>query len=352
MFLRSNPASVRPHVVVVYRNGEPDAILVGRIDLGHIACRLGYIRLNVPAKIMYFVYGALRGNASKENCDLIVASVLESLSQREANVAYMNFLREDSDLYHSAAEKPSVLCRDYLRLTQPHFAATLPASPEEFYGGLSSGARWQAKSKQKKLLKDFNGDVRIRCFREVAELDTMVQDLERVAGKSYQRGLGVGFFDTPTARKQLRLKAERGWLRGYILYLRERPAAFWVGDVNDRTFGSDYLAYDAEFGKYSPGLFLICKVIEDLCKGNGEGVNAIDFATGHAQYKQVLSNQEWCETSVYIFAPTFKGIGLNSIRSLVGGVDQAAKKALVRANLLQKVKKAWRAHARSEAAAQ
>lgn len=350
-FLESNPSTVRPHVVVVERGGKPDAILVGRIDRGLIACRLGYLKLNVPAKIMYFVYGALRGNASKEDCDLIVASILESLSHREANVAYMNFLREDSDLYRAAVQKPSVLCRDYLRLTQPHFTTTLPGSPEEFYGGLSSGARWQAKSKQKKLIKDFDGDVRIRCFHEVAELDTMVQDLEQVARKSYQRGLGVGFLDTPTARTQLRLKAERGWLRSYILYLGDRPAAFWMGDVNDGTFGSDYLAFDVDFGKYSPGMFLICRVIEDFCKST-KGVNAIDFATGHAQYKEVLSNQQWSETSAYIFAPTIRGIGLNSIRSLVGGVDQVVKNVLVRTNLLQRVKKAWRASARSKAAAQ
>src|ERR1700683_64118 len=76
MFLRSNPATVRPHVIVVYREGRPDAILVGRIDLGHIACRVGYLRLNLPAKIMCFVYGALRGNASSENCSLILGSIL------------------------------------------------------------------------------------------------------------------------------------------------------------------------------------------------------------------------------------------------------------------------------------
>jgi len=351
-FLQSNPATVRPHVVVVEREGRPEAILVGRIDLGHVACRLGYLRLNLPAKIMCFVYGALRGNASEEGCKLILSSILEGLSDREADVAYMNFLREDSDLYRLVVQKPNLFCRDYLRITEPHFAATLPASAEKFYQGLSSGAKWQAKSKQKKLIKDFAGDVKIRCFREVAELDGMVQDVEQVARNSYQRGLGVGFLDSPAARRQLRLKAERGWLRGYVLYVAGRPAAFWLGDMNQGTFGSDYMAYDAEFGKYSPGMFLIYKVIEDLCGSNGERVNGIDFATGHAQYKQVLSNQEWCETSAYIFAPTIKGIYLNSVRSVVGGMDRAVKSLLVRTNLLQKVKKAWRAHARSEAAAE
>jgi len=350
MFLESNPGTVRPHVLVVYREGRPDAILVGRIDLGHISCRLGYLQLNLPAKILCFVYGALRGSPSKENCDLIVSSILQSLSDREADVAYMNFLRQDSDLCQLAMKKPGVLSRDYIRITQPHFAITLPATVEEFYRGLSSGARWQAKTKLKKLLKDFGGNVNVRCFRDVSELDAMIRNVEQVAKKSYQRGLGVGFVDKPETREHLRLKAERGWLRGYVLYVAERPLAFWIGDINQNTFGSDYLAYDAEFGKYSPGMVLITKVIEGFCDGNREGVSAVDFATGHAQYKEVLSNQRWSEVSVYICAPSAKGIGLNMVRSFIGGMDQAIKKALAHTTLLQKIKKAWRNHAKPKEA--
>jgi CelD/BcsL family acetyltransferase involved in cellulose biosynthesis len=123
-----------------------------------------------------------------------------------------------------------------------------------------------------------------------------------------------------------------------------------MGDVNQTTFGSDYVAYDGEFGKYSPGMFLIVKVIEGFCDGNREGVARIDFATGHAQYKQVLANQEWQEDSVYIFAPSAKGISLNLVRSLVCAIDQAAKKMLARTNLLQRIKKRWRAAARPKEA--
>ncbi len=154
----------------------------------------------------------------------------------------------------------------------------------------------------------------------------------------------MGFFDCPHTREQLRLKAEKGWLRGYVLYLAERPCAFWIGDINGSTFGSDYIGYDAEFASESPGMYLVMRVIEGFCDGHREGVTEVDFGTGHAQYKQVLSNQQWCETSVYIFAPTLKGISLNLVRSVVGGMDQAIKNVLARTNLLQKVKKAWRDH--------
>jgi CelD/BcsL family acetyltransferase involved in cellulose biosynthesis len=142
------------------------------------------------------------------------------------------------------------------------------------------------------------------------------------------------------------LKAEKGWLQGYVLYLAERPCAFWLGDINGNRFGSDYVGYDAEFASHSPGMYLVMKVIEGFCDGHHEGVTEVDFGTGHAQYKQVLSNQEWCETSVYIFAPTFKGMSINLVRSVIVGTDQLIKKTLARTNLLQKVKKAWRGRAK------
>ena len=76
-----------------------------------------------------------------------------------------------------------------------------------------------------------------------------------------------------------------------MLYIADRPCSFWIGDVNQGTFGSDYLAYDAEFEKYSPGMCLILKVIEGFCDENPQGITEVDFATGYAQYKEVLSNR-------------------------------------------------------------
>jgi len=341
-FLRSNSGTSRPHVLVVYRGGSPDAILVGRVDRARLVCRMGYLRVSPPARIMNFVNGALRGNPASENCDMMVNEILRSLSQGEADLAYLNFLRPESDLYRLATTKPGLLSRHYVRITQPHFGATLPATVEEFYRSLSPKVRKNQKWQAKKLVKDFSGAVRTRCFREEADLETMIQDVEQVAKKSYQRGLEVGFKDSPGMREGLRLKAEKGWLRGYVLYIAERPCAFWLGDINRARFGSDYIGYDADFASYSPGMYLVMKVIEGFCDGNREGVTEIDFGPGHAQYKQVLGNQEWLESSVYVFAPTLKGLSLNVVRSLIVGTHQIIKKALARTSLLKKIKKYWR----------
>lgn len=92
--------------------------------------------------------------------------------------------------------------------------------------------------------------------------------------------------------------------------------------------------------------------MEGFCDGNREGVSALDFGPGYARYKEILSNRRWQETSVYIFAPSLKGINLNLARTVVVGMDQTIKKALANSGLLQKVKKAWRARARPRRAAE
>jgi hypothetical protein len=341
-FLRGNPAAVRPHVLVVYRQARPDAILVGRIDNGKIRCRFGYLETGLTARIMCFVNGALRGNPSAENCKLLVDQILSSLSQGEADVAHLNFLRQESELCRLATKKPGWLCRDYLCMTTMHFAAKLPTTVDELYRSLPAGLRGFNKTKHNKLRREFAGRIEIKCFREVAELDAMVRDLEQVARTSYQRGLGVGFVDSPMVREGLRLKAEKGWLRAYILYLADRPCAFWLGDMNQGTFGGDYVGYDPEFGKYSPGMFLLTKVLEGFCDGNREGVTRVDYGPQSAQYKELLSNERWRETSVYIFAPSLKGIRLNLVRTIVAGMDQTIKRVLGGIGLLQKIKKVWR----------
>lgn len=351
-FLQSNSGSIRPHVLVVYRGGVPDAILVGRIDHGSLTCKLGYLRIKPRAKMMIFVYGALLGNPSRENCELMLNEILRSLSQGEADIAYMNYLREGSDLWELAMKKPGLLSRDYMRTTQPHFATRLPGSVEEFYRGLSWNARQKSKKRERDLLKAFADRVKIRCFRDPCEIDAMSQDVEKVAKTTYQRGLGVGFSDSPAMREGLRLMAEGGWLRAYVLYLGDRPCAFWIGDINQGTFGSDYIGYDAEFGKYSLGIFLVTKVIEGFYSDNGERVTGIDFGPGNAQWKESLSNQQWQETAVHIFAPSVKGVGLNLTRTVVAGADQAIKKMLTSAGLLQKIKKQLRERARPKEATQ
>ena len=72
------------------------------------------------------------------------------------------------------------------------------------------------------------------------------------------------------------------------------------------------------------------------------GVSKVDFGSGTALYKERFGQHMWHEATVYIFAPTLRGIILNVSKSFFSFINNAAKKILDKTNLLQNVKTQWR----------
>ncbi len=341
--LRSNPGILRPHVLAVYREGQPRTILVGRVDCGQIErLRIGYLSIKVHANSLFFVKGALRGEASPHDCELLIRELCNNLRGGEADLAYLNFLREDSSLYVHARKLPPFVCRDRICPSQLHFSATLPSTIDEFYLRFSPKVRKNKRWEAKKIAAEFSSDIKVSRIENVVDVDSLVDTAEKIAKTSYQRGIGVGFFDSVEERARLRQKAANGCLSAYVLYLGGQACAFWIGDVNDGVFGSDYLGFDPAYAKYSPGTYLILRVVESFCNESPRRTNRIDFGTGAAQYKELLADEVCNEIEVYIFAPSFKGVTLNAIKTLTVGANNVLKRTLQRTGLLQKIKKSWR----------
>lgn len=52
-FFRAGTQILRPHVIAIFRDGVPDAILVGRIDRRPMHFRIGYLRFKPKADILF-----------------------------------------------------------------------------------------------------------------------------------------------------------------------------------------------------------------------------------------------------------------------------------------------------------
>src|SRR6185437_9285359 len=71
--VRSRGPNCLPHVIVLSRNGTPDAMLIGFQHRAHLSFRIGCFRLWEPEVcVIQFVPGSLRGNASEANCLALV----------------------------------------------------------------------------------------------------------------------------------------------------------------------------------------------------------------------------------------------------------------------------------------
>lgn len=334
----------RPHVVVLYERDVPRALLAARLEVGYVPVKLGYFPLPVPKlRILQIVHGGWLGDITEANSKLLIGSILDSLAAGEADAASLHCPNLDSPLVRSARMLPSRWCTDHCVAPQARRVRDLSGSPGSFVSGLSQNERYQQRKRARNLAHAFR-ECRIECFRFSAEIGGLVRDAEIVAAKSYQRGLNVGFSDTPIIRSRLEFEARKGWMRGYVLYLDDQPCAFWIGSLRNQVFLSEYLSFDSAYGKYAPGMYLIMKVMEDLNEEkSGEPVRLIDFGIGDTAYKERLANRHWQESAVYIFAPRIKAVWVNALRSFVGLMNRSVKHVLRFTPWLASIKRAWRA---------
>lgn len=346
MVIQSYSEVLRPHVIAIYRDGRPDAILVGRLERKRLVFRIGYSSVfSRWALCLTFVYGALHGNTSVENTQIMIHEVMNSLNRGEADVAMLEFVPLHLSLYQLALKLPSVFSRDISPTPQQHYVMLLTDSIDDIYRRMSHNRRKDLRRKIKKFQSNPEQPPRIVRYRCEADLDILFRDVETIAQKTYQRGLGAGFQNTPRVRARLRMAAERGWLRAYVLYLHDRPCAFWIGMLYRQTFVGEYVGYDPDFHQVSPGMFLMMRVIDGWCQRvDGDIVKELDFGLGHAEYKEALCDKSWLEGTVYIFAPTSRGLVLKLMRTTAASLDRAGRRLLESINLFPFLKRVWRRH--------
>ena len=335
--LRCSPEE-KPYIILVERNGQPDAILIGRLSTTTLTERIAYMTFPTSrVRVLSFVYGGFLGNQSEENSKLIVNALEKSLRRREADVAILNYVREDGSLYQLATHVRSALMRGRVPASQLHWMLDVPESADEIFAEISREHRRKLRAEAKKFRTAFP-DLEIVRFPGGDRLEELITAAEQVAATTYQRALGAGFSDTRVIRELITLEAMRGWLRGYVLYVGSRPCAFWIGCAYNRVFLSEYLAHDPAYAKYSPGTFLLMQIIEEICR---DDVIAIDFGIGDALYKRRFSNRHWVENTVYLYGPTWTGMRVKALRTMAVFIETTGK-SLLGTKLSGRIKKLWR----------
>jgi CelD/BcsL family acetyltransferase involved in cellulose biosynthesis len=342
LFLESIWQGAQPYIVVIERDRKPDAILVGKMNVTSISGNIGYIRMSVSgARVVEFVYQGFLGNQSQENSELIVNELARALRRGEMDVAVLSYVPENSTIRELALNINSSLMKDFFPNSLAHWVLEVPETKEPVYAAISRGHRSSHKEESRKFRKfrtDFP-DLKMVQFQGTASLETLLKDAEQVAATTYQRGLGVGFSDSPSIRALLTLEATKGWLRGHVLYAGGRPCAFQMGCRYGDVFLGEYLGHDPTFAKYAPGSYLIVQIIEALER---ENVAAFDWGIGDAPYKRRFGTRSWEESTIRLFAPTIKGIKSKTLLAMTEVVSLVGKRILSGTQLEAKIKKIWR----------
>jgi hypothetical protein len=345
--VRIRPEVISPYVLALYRDGALETLLVGRLERGQVSLTVGYWALaRLSVRTLSFVHGGLLGNDSPENCAALVRELNRCLARERAHFMSVHFVTVGS-AFHRALARASWLCRDYFPETRPHWIMKLPADAEAIYEKMSPKARRNRRYEANRLQKEFSA-VRLECYTKEADLDRVMDDAESIACRTYQRGLGVGFAASDENRERFAVEAARGRFRSYLLYLGDKPVAFFVGTMSRNVLYDNFTAYDPEYSRYSPGNVLFYHLFERLCR---EGVEAVDFGFGDAWYKAQFGTEKSEETTIAVYAPTLRGVGLNLTRMPAMMLDRLGKNAVEKLTVLRSVKKRWRAWAQRQTGA-
>ena len=338
---RADPKIVRPHVVVLERDGEPEAMLIGRIERLELGVRAGYLKLYAPrVQSLTVVYGGVLGAVDEPTFRLLLGSVRRSLADGEADVAIFRYLPLDSPFYRIAATEPPFLGRQHVADSEIHWELTLPGSVDEILSALSSSTRQTVKRYTRRLEREYPDRIATRVFTAPGELDDFFRDVEPVSAKTYQRALGVSFGDTPAHRERTRVSMEQGWFRGYVLYLDGRPCAFHYGELYGGRFRHGRPGYDPELAGLRVGTYLLLRVFDDLCRH--EQARIVDYGIGDADYKRRFGTRNWHEGNVLVYAPTWRAARVNVVRSALLAAVRVAKRAVGEGELFHRIKRGWR----------
>lgn len=342
-FVRTQPGVESPFVLVLSENEAPNALLVGRLEETVLFLRIGYVKLfKLRVRQLTFIadgaHGCL-GQGTPEVARLFTEKILALLKSRIADRAILCKVRVDSELYNVARIVPEGLQRDYVHETTPHWAMSVPPTFDDFLKSFSSKRRWWLRNILREIEKDHHGPVICKAFLSKADVECFCAEAEKVAKLTYQRGLGVGFMNSQHDRQRLELSAERGWLRAYILYVAEKPVAFWHGVLYKKVWYSIWTGYDPAYQSYNPGTVLLLKMLQDFCASK---VSEVDFGIGPAEYKEKFGHHNRIEAFVTIHAPTPKGVAASLLTLVNAFINKLGKAMLGRLKLVNRLKRYWR----------
>jgi CelD/BcsL family acetyltransferase involved in cellulose biosynthesis len=339
-YARNAPGMIRPHVVLIERDGSPLALVASRLERGRVPTRLGYKTIFSPEmRTLTIVYGGIVAAEDNSHAGLILDSLRASLTPGEQELVRVRGLAPGSALHVEASERASALRRERFARATAHWRSGLPGSLDEFLARRKKKVRWQARKDVAQLAEAYGDELEVRVFRSPDELDRLFEDTGRVHRLTYQSALGVGFSDRPLNRALTELGMRKGWFRGYVLYLREKPVAFWHGNAYNGVFGLGPTGFDPAHADDRPGAYLLMRLIGDLC--DDESVHTFDFGFGDATYKRQLGDHCRMEEDLVVFAPRPRPFAVNVLRNALHGTTQVAR-SLLAGSRVDDLRRRWR----------
>jgi len=332
---------VQPYVIVLYYDGNPRAMVIGRIETRRITCRIGYTTILKPSlRCLSVVYGGILGHPSDQISSRLVQELVDTLKRGNVDVVFLNHLRIESHMHRLSRTMTHFLCRDHFPVVEDHWQTHVPETAEEFYASIRRKRKKEWKRLSRRLEDSAGGPLKVECYNNINQVEHFIEVASKISAMTYKGALNAGFSDSSHTRSILTQVAKRNGWRAYVLYAGQVPCAFETGIVYGRIYFAEAIGYSPEWSNFSPGTILFVKVLEDLSQNTP--VEIFDYGFGSAGYKERFGTKSWPETSVYIFASRLYPVIINILQSSVGSLNAGLQYVVQKIGSVGWIKRRWR----------
>lgn len=338
--LRRRPEVLRPHILVVNENTQIQALVLCRLEQTRYPISIGYTRFGyVNVRTLVVMREGVLGSLSTRDADLAMKVLRAALDSGMAERIQISGQRRGHPLTEAALRLSGGWRRGFVINCAPHWVIHIPSKPGEFLSRMKSKHRNWLRRMKRELEARFGGSVVYVCYTHPEDLRLALRDVETVARKTYQRGLGVGVRNDDEHLCIFREAAEFGRLRIWVLYAGGQPRAYRIGHVYSETIYGGGIGYDPELKDLRIGTLLLIHAIDQLSQ---EGVQRYDLGLGDAGYKRQFGSESWEDLHFNLFANTIRGQFAKVAICLPEHLNCGFRRLLERLGLLDPFKKFFR----------
>ncbi|SHF60526.1 Acetyltransferase (GNAT) domain-containing protein [Microbulbifer donghaiensis] len=294
------PGHNTPHIVLWEKDGLPDGILIGHRSVRRSRLSLAKIPIPMPRlRRLEVTTGGLETH-SRETARRQAAYLRRLLRSREFDCITICNLPLDSEigrilnggLRFPGDGKPDVAGHWFTELTDERGHPIVSHSAK---------TRGSFRRMDRKLCKLFADRVELREFHAPDQVKEFISAAARIGECSYQHAMGVGVQNDASWREKLRLYADYGSLRAYLLVGDGKPLAYAVGALWGNTYSGIATSFLPEFATVSPGGYLLRRMIEQFQQA---GIRWFDLGVPDYDYKKVYGTLRREVATFCFFATT------------------------------------------------
>ena len=337
--VRHLPGVIAPHVIRIERSGHAPLVIVARLEMHSFPVTIGYKRVVDPQlRTIVVAFDGVLGAQSADDLRSCVRALRSSLDGGLADAVVFQKITLGSPLHAAVVAGSSRILRIHGFATTKRWLLDLPDSLGTLLDRRSSRAGKKARAEERIIQRDHDD---LRLVRLDGEgLERVQADLETVAGKTYQRGLGVGASTSDLGTALTALALDHGWLRVWMLYLQGVPVAFWWGKLHEGTFAADTPGFDPAYSKYHVGNFVMHAMIDELCRD--PEAHTLDFGNGDARYKERYSTHFLDQTDVVILAPRLRPLAVGMVVSTLFTARQLGYRLVYNSRFADRIRRSSR----------